>query len=389
MKRRACILATLVTTCLACGRTPPVGPTRVGGAVDPASSPPVAVAAGGVPGAPLPVPAPPAAPSPATPLVSSPGDDHRIGEPKSWENLTIFAVTSKLQDDVGPITTLDEALAKKAAAVHEMGGGAQVNTLVIENKGTIPVYVLAGTLVKGGQQDRQIGKDFIVGANQTVPVDAYCVEHGRWTNQRDGVATAGQFGVAGVLTTSDVRAAGQYAHDQGEVWSKVASVNQANKKPSASGTFFATVDAADVTAHRKALTQKAEAFLGDVRPGDDVVGFAYAVDGQVRGVRWFASHKVFELFRTTLLATAAMDAINQQSVDTASGKAPSATPIVAGDVGKFVTDLQEAKVKEEQATPAMNFNVVRESARGYSGATMMKKGPTAPPKPVSTDFTAK
>jgi hypothetical protein len=84
-----------------------------------------------------------------------------------------------------------------------------------------------------------------------------------------------------------------------------------------------------------------------------------------------------------------MDALHQQSVDTANGTVPPATPVPAVDVGKFVTDLQEAKVKEEQTTPAMNFNVVRESARGYSGATMMKKGPAAPPKPVSTDFTAK
>ncbi|MCY3020342.1 MAG: hypothetical protein NTW87_15090, partial [Planctomycetota bacterium] len=65
------------------------------------------------------------------------------------------------------------------------GGGATVNTLVIENKGALPILVLAGTLLKGGQQDRQIAQDFIVAPSQTVPVDAFCVEHGRWTASRD------------------------------------------------------------------------------------------------------------------------------------------------------------------------------------------------------------
>ena len=313
--------------------------------------------------------APIAAAPPGVPLLASPDDDHQVGTPKAWENLAVFPVTSKHQSDPGPLMTLEEALAKKSATVHEVGvgdngaapaardprtnaqgfaGGAQVNTLVIENKGTIPIYVLAGTLVKGGQQDRQIGQDFIVGANQTVPVDAFCVEHGRWTNQRDGVATAGQFGVAGVLTTSDVRAAAQYEHDQSQVWSKVAAVNNVNKKASASGTFFATVDASDVAAHRKDLAQKAESFLKETQPKDDVVGYAYAIDGQVRGVRWFASHKVFEMFRSTLLATAAMDAINAQAARPAGAPAPTTPAVAQPDVNRFVHDLQEAKVTESK-----------------------------------------
>ena len=43
-----------------------------------------------------------------------------------------------------------------------------MNTLVIENKGDVPIYVLAGTVVKGGKQDRQIGQDFIIEGKKTV-----------------------------------------------------------------------------------------------------------------------------------------------------------------------------------------------------------------------------
>jgi hypothetical protein len=336
---------------------------------------------------------------PAPPVLGGAGaDDHVIGAPKTFDNLAVFAVTSKSQEDIGAIMTLETALAKRTATVHEMGAdgrgeSAEVNSLVIENKGSIPVYVLAGTIVKGGKQDRQIGSDFIVGANQTVPVDAYCVEHGRWTAERDGVATAGQFGVVGVLTDSRVRAAGQYQKDQSAVWSKVAEVNAANRKEAASGTLMATVDSTDIVAQRTALATKIEGFLKGVEPNEPVVGFAYAVDGNVRSVRWFANHKIFELFRSTLVSTAAMDAITARSAAVASGKAAAPTPPVApGTVSKFVKDIEDSSVTEQRSTPALNNIDVRASKAGYGSRTTLKAPaaqPMAKPKSVSSDFTSK
>jgi hypothetical protein len=381
---RALVWVVLLVTCVACGRSvhkdvAVSAPTQgIAGAPIP-SSPTVGVAAGEVPG-----------------LTAS---DQTIGAPRTIDNLTVFPVLSKKQEDIGPITTLDAALAKGVASVHEIGagaspspGGPQVNSLVIDNKGDIPVYVLAGTIVKGGNQDRQIGEDFIVGARQSIPVDAYCVEHGRWTNSRDGVATAGQFGTIGLMTDSRVRTAAEYGKDQGEVWAKVASVNEANKKQAASGTLLASVDSADIVARRTALTTKVEAFLSEVQPGDDVVGLAYAVDGKVRSVRWFVHHKVFRMFEDALVGTAAMEAITAQAEAAASGKAPAPPPILAAsDVSKFVKDVQDGKVRETRTTPGMNDNDIRESKAGYSAATKFKPAaaqPMAPPQPVSTSVTS-
>jgi hypothetical protein len=387
----------LLAGCIACGRAqnaPPQG----SGAASP-RAPAVLVAGGDAPGAKAvsaPAAQPPAS-APGNPLSSS-GDDHEIGAPKTFDNLAVFLVTSKSQEDIGAIMSLDTALAKKTALVHEIGAdghgdSAQVNALVIENKGSVPVYVLAGTIVKGGKQDRQIGSDFIVGANQTVPVDAYCVEHGRWTAERDGVATAGQFGVAGVLTDSHVRAAGQYEKNQSAVWSKVAEVNAANHKEAASGTLMATVDSGDIVAQRTALAGKIDGYLKSLQPNDPVVGFAYAVDGNVRSVRWFANHKIFELFRETLVSTAAMDAITARAAAMASGKPASpAPPVAAQSVSKFVKDIQDADVTEQRSTPALNDIRVRASKAGYGSSTMLKPPaaqPTAKPKSVSSDFTSR
>ena len=112
-----------------------------------------------------------ALPQGAAPVLTS--EQRIIGKGEVFGNLVVYPVTSHAQIDVGPLVALDDALASGAAEVREVDGGGSVNTLVIENKGTTPVYVLAGTVVKGGKQDRQIGQDFIIDSKQTTPVDAF------------------------------------------------------------------------------------------------------------------------------------------------------------------------------------------------------------------------
>ncbi len=377
--RRALAWIALLATCVACSR-PVQKDATVSSPGQPPSTPEVAVAAGEA-------------------AKVAGGSPQVVGAPRIIDNLTVFPILSSQQQDIGPITSLDAALAAKTAEVHEIGAGsgprgdaAQVNSLVIENKGTIPVYVLAGTIVKGGKQDRQIGEDFIVGARQTMPVEAFCVEHGRWTAEREGVATAGQFGTIGLLTDSRVRTAAELQKDQGQVWAKVASVNEANKKEAASGTLLATVNSADIVARRAALTKKTEAYLAEVQPSHDVVGFAYAIDGKVRSIRWFTDRKVFVMFEDVLVGTAAMEAITVQAEVAASGK-PAATspPTTSADVSRFVKDVQDGTIKETRSTPGMNDNAVRETKAGYSSSTMFKPpaaSPAAPPRPVSTSITS-
>jgi len=321
-------------------------------------------------------------------------DDHSIGGANVLGNLVIFPVTSRSQVDVGPLISLDEALAKHSAEVREVGGGGSVNTLVIENKGKIPVLVLAGTIVKGGNQDRQIGQDFIIESKQTTPVDAFCVEHGRWNGQRNGQATAGQFGTSEVLATSKVRAAGQYKKSQGEVWSKVSEANSANHQAPASDTLLASVDDATLTRQRNELAARIEATLAAVKPQSELVGIAYAIDGDIRGVRWFAHHDVFELVRKKLVVGIAFDAIVATAEAKAQNKPPSTKPTPApAAVDTFVQNVEAAAVAEKRDTQGGNVNEYKESSQAYGSKTMMKgaagKPGSSPRKPVSSDFTAK
>ena len=89
--------------------------------------------------------------------------------------------------------------------------------LVIENKGSVAILVCAGTIVKGGKQDRQIGQDFVVQAETTVNVESFCVEQGRWNAVREGKQTDGKFQVMNFVTPSSVREPAQYSKNQNKI----------------------------------------------------------------------------------------------------------------------------------------------------------------------------
>lgn len=320
-------------------------------------------------------------------------DDHSIGAPSQvFANLVVYPVTSKTQVDVGPLLALDDALAKGLAEVRETGGGGSVNTLVIENKGQTPIFVIAGTIVKGGNQDRQIGQDFIIESKQTTPVDAFCVEHGRWNGNRDGQGTAGKFGTSEVVATSKIRAAGQYKKSQGEVWSNVSESNAANGQRPSSDTFLASVDNAAIARQRAEVASKIEGVLHTAKQ-DELVGIAYAIDGEIRGVRWFAHHNVFELVRKKLVHGIALEAITAKATMEARGQKPSDKPAPAPPaVEAFVKSVEDQQVAEQRDTAAANVNEYKESGQGYGSKTMFKgagKAGSSPKKPVSSDFVKK
>ncbi len=263
------------------------------------------------------------------------------------------------------------------------GGGAEVGTLVIDNRGEFPIYVLAGTAVKGGKQDRQIGQDFIISPKTKVPVDAFCVEHGRWSGQRGGKSTGGKFKTIKQLANMEVRKAGQYESNQGKVWTKVSAVNQANRKSSSSDSLLASLDDGQLVAKRVALAGKVLRHLQVAAPARSVVGVAYAVNGRVKGARWFVNHDVFSLFREVMVNTSAMDAIT----DPASG-ATQGPPPKASAVARFVTEAARAKTRKVKATKADNVNEYVESDRAF-GATTLQKKPSGKSVKMSSDYVAK
>jgi hypothetical protein len=176
----------------------------------------------------------------------SPQPGWRLAQPITYENLTVFPVVSAQDADTSAFATLDEALASGDVVVTEQGNylrrtrealplpfpqpGAQVNQLVLVNRGKRQLLLLAGEVVSGGNQDRIIGKDRIVPAGAApLPLDVFCVEHGRWTGE------SANFAAANLMVHPSVRAKAAVEQNQNEVWAAVRGDTQSTLGGAAGG----------------------------------------------------------------------------------------------------------------------------------------------------------
>lgn len=314
--------------------------------------------------------------------------DASVGAPITIAALTIFPIYGTSDPRLDDAISLELALERGKARVRELGSeddpqGGSVGTLVVDNLGDDPVFVLAGTVVKGGKQDRQIAQDFVIAAKQTVDVQAFCVEHGRWNPERDGKSTGGSFSASGMLAPSRVRVAGTYEGDQSKVWDEVAQTNAKSKKSAASGTLMATYDDADVTKKRRALAQDASEKLAAVDSPKAVLGIAYAVGGKVRNVRWFANRSLWDQHRDKLLQTAAVEAM------LFDGETPK-KPLSARAVRDFIENVaKEAVVETKKADKALNRNHFKKGKRAFASEARLQAADGAEdPAPVTVDISA-
>jgi hypothetical protein len=291
-----------------------------------------------------------------------------VGEPVQVESLTVFPIYGRQQSGAVDVVSLDTALAVGQVLVRERDASGAVGTLVVENLGTKAILVLAGTVLKGGKQDRQIAQDLVIGAGETAPVDAFCVERGRWSSQRDGVATGGQFRATQVLAPHKVRGAGQYEGNQSKVWESVTAVNAANAKGTPTGTLMATYDDPQIVARGAEMARAVEKALSALPHAGRTVGLAYAVSGQLRGGRWFADPRLFGEHRRQLVRTAAMEAL---TVPTQGGS--KGASVTAAKVRDFVETLRRTSVGERRKTDGQNENRYRKSAAGYSSEAIVEK----------------
>jgi uncharacterized membrane protein YgcG len=154
---------------------------------------------------------------------TSPVADYTMSGPYTHKNLTIFLLHGAGQSQSLAPLTLQEAMKRKLVIVRETG---DVNRLTIQNRSNQDVFVQAGDIVKGGQQDRALALDLIVPPKSgRIPIDAFCVEQGRWS--RRGNEAAAAFSASdNALASKDLKIAAKASRSQGDVWANVSKTQE-------------------------------------------------------------------------------------------------------------------------------------------------------------------
>jgi hypothetical protein len=300
--------------------------------------------------------------------------------PYVYRNLAIFAVHDRDTTHHQEILTLQEGLAKKVVTIEEMGN---VNQLVASNKGDKSVYLQAGDIVKGGQQDRVLQHDTLLPPNaKKVHLSVFCVEAGRWHGRGHEPVRHFASSDAAIMTKGQ-KLAVKVRGEQGAVWDSVAAAQAdmgRNLGHSVQSRESAT--SLQLSLEDKKLNGTVEEYVQNLEkqlPKDNnVVGYAVAVNGNVDSVEVFASPNLFGKMKGKLLKASASEALA-----TKPGKL--APPPTADAVRALIADAESGAAKQEKQT--LRTQVTRkETRRNVVFETM---DPFVPSKAVHKSYMAK
>lgn len=255
---------------------------------------------------------PPAAPPAGRNL---PVSNYSLSGPYSHENLVIFLIHGPDQSNSKSFMPLQEAMERKLVIVHET---SDVNELAIENASrTEEVFVQAGDIVKGGQQDRVLAVDLIMPARSgKTPIDAFCVEQGRW--QQRGKEQTGQFSSSDdMAATKPLRMAAKQARSQPDVWKEVDVAQQRLSLAVASDVrSTASRSSLQLAIENEKVQESVAAYtkkLSSIVEGKtDVIGYVFAINDRLNSADVYASGALFKRFWPKLLRTTAIEAVAER-----------------------------------------------------------------------------
>jgi hypothetical protein len=286
--------------------------------------------------------------------------NYRLSGPFTHENLTIYLIHGEDKIKDKNFLTLQEALAQKKVIVHET---QNVNQLSIENTSADEVFVQAGDIVKGGQQDRVIAYDLVVPAHSgKMPIASFCVEAGRWT-QRGRESVTSFDSSMDQAPTKGLKMAVRQDMAQQKVWENVDKAQkqlEGNLGGSVRGA--ASASSLQLTLENEKLTQTTDAYVKKLVPivegKKDVLGYAVAINGKISSADIYISHGLFQKLWPVLLKGSAVEALVEMQKDKKKFATPSAEAVLG-----FLADAERGKTSTQEVTKRVRL-VQHETDKG-------------------------
>ena len=318
--------------------------------------------------------------------------DWQLGAPVSFQTLTVFPVITDQPVSADEYITLDQGLRTGKVSVSEIGANgrarrirqgrvsddAEVNRLLVKNTSGKMLVLIAGEIIVGGKQDRIVGEDCVIASSPTpVPVDVFCVEHGRWDESArvgqsrpnrggagEGLVSGGTPGglvgtfsspAVGGMASPNTRAQAQAEKSQSGVWEEVVKLERANSVSSSTGTLNKVYEDRRVSAKLSDYERAIKSKLS----GKNVIGAVAAIDGQVVSADVFANPKLFQAYWPKLLTSYALEAISAGKREGKSVDRATATAFLARVDGASSSEGKKAghKLTEYQSDKEASFEL--------------------------------
>jgi hypothetical protein len=330
--------------------------------------------------------------------------DWRVGAPVAFERLTVFPVISDQPTANVEFITLDQGLRSGKVIITELrangrtrridrrqiGDGAEVNRLALTNNSGKMLVLIAGEMILGGKQDRIVGHDCIIEAGKTpVPLDVFCVEHGRWSGESafgqgrggGGGVAAGNGGGRGTgagvgsgdgagaaqdqgrmmgmmvapMALPKVREKAQANKSQGDVWNAVSETMTVTAASSETLTLNSVYQDKRVNTR---INNYERAFKGKLTSGN-IVGVVAAVGGKIISADVFASHAMFQAYWPKMLKSYALEALSTIDASKQQVNRIDAEAFLARSQGTGNSDGKEGvyRIAENQSSTDASFEL--------------------------------
>ncbi len=298
--------------------------------------------------------------------------DYRITGPYEFSNLKIFLIHAPDAPDSLVYTSLQDAMVRDLVRVHETG---DVNQIAIENVSEFEeVFVQAGDIVKGGNQDRVMAVDLVVPAKSgIVPIAAYCVEQSRW--QARGAEPADHFTITDNVAHNALLQAIKDIGSQIKVWVQVkAAQEQVGAGVARNISSEESATSLPLALENDAVQEATAAYTKNLyavtERSDDVIGFVFAINDEIKSGDVYSSNMMFKKFWHRLLKAAAVEAVASPPRSAVAREALSIETVgsflsEAEGGEQFVTEVNERTQSVKRTTERSLFFESRDSGYGH------------------------
>ncbi|MFC2008481.1 ARPP-1 family domain-containing protein [Chloroflexota bacterium] len=233
-----------------------------------------------------------------------------MGAPTTVERIGLVPLFNAAKVNT-PYVALKTALEGGMLLIEESHESGTVGQLKVANKGAVPVLLLDGEELAGAKQNRVLNTTILVPANMTTPIPVSCTEQGRWSyvsprfEESLSVAPPRVRRSNQTAVADSLRASGQFAGNQSEVWSRVREIS----------------DEADVRSPTSAMRDVFEKRLpaldevtGKFPVATNQIGLVAIVDNAVIGLDIVTRPEVYELLHIKLVRSYVLDASLRRDV---------------------------------------------------------------------------
>ena len=285
-------------------------------------------------------------------------DGYRLSGPVVHGNLAIYFVHGESRSGPVPLT-LAEALDKKTVEVREIG---QVNELTIENKGNEEIFIQAGDIVKGGQQDRVLAVSLLLKPHSgALSITSFCVEQGRWSARGSEAvdkfssanaalpSRSAKLDLAGApASTAAAPEGASVGKRQQEIWKTVSEIQgKLTSNLSAPVAAPRSRTSLQLALENGGLERAQADYVQALQPlgekDDDIVGYVFAINGKINSADIYPSNGLFRKMWPKLLRASVTEALGERDL-------PTAPPPPVATATSFLSTPVDAKTVEKGAT---------------------------------------